>query len=200
MPTLVLRYLKALWKHWRTRIMGGSLMALAAIWLITGNTIWPKIGMFIVGATFLAASFGSWNEERETADRLTSDMADREARYMTITGIRIGRGANRYFMVGVHLVNPGKHPAAFLPDWTVTVRLGGGEEVVLHGWLLVTNEGEQLRPMQQGDQFDSTIQFPYGDRLSGGDALIDATYTLSVEDIEHRPMIARYPPVSIIAI
>jgi hypothetical protein len=69
---MIPNYLRALWSHWSKLLTGGSIIALAAIWQYTGNSIWPIVGAGIVTATFLTASFRAWKQERADADDLRS--------------------------------------------------------------------------------------------------------------------------------
>jgi hypothetical protein len=61
-------YLRALWRHWSKLLTGGSLMAVLAVWGITGNALWPMVGIGVVGLTFLMASYEAWKEEYSGTD------------------------------------------------------------------------------------------------------------------------------------
>jgi hypothetical protein len=186
-------YLSALWKHWRAVLMSGSLMALAVIWTVTGNTIWPAVGFVIMLVTFFAASFGAWNEQRTSADELRADIAERERRYMTITEVVVGEGVAQAFVLRVHLVNPGQHPASFLDEWTLRITKPNGEVGTIRGKIAFDKVDDQLIPMVQGAQFNIKIVFFYGGDIPDGSALEGATYELQGSDIERRPIAARYP-------
>lgn len=71
---IVLLYLKALWRQWRTLLMGGSLTALALIFgLATGKNIATGMGWILLGMTFIGASYGAWNEERQKVEKLEAE-------------------------------------------------------------------------------------------------------------------------------
>lgn len=168
------QYVRALWKHWEKRLTGGSLIALAAIWALSGKTLWPKIGMGIIGATFLASGFGAWREEREKRG---------ESALMKIDHIE---GGAYEFFIHARLTNPGKKATSFAQEWTVEVEKGG-KKTNLQGEMLGT-----IRPMQQADQFDVQIHFPYIGDISDSAALDHARFTLTGFDIRGNPVRAVY--------
>lgn len=70
----VLAYVRSLWSHWAKLLTSGLFAALVVIWELTGNTLWPKLGIAIIVITFLHASFSAWTEQREIGKRVSETL------------------------------------------------------------------------------------------------------------------------------
>ena len=51
-------FLRALWREWKTLLTGGSIVALIALWELTGHKAFPNsVNWLILGFTFVVAAF-----------------------------------------------------------------------------------------------------------------------------------------------
>lgn len=182
----VFEFARALWRQWKVLLTGGSLMAVVVIYsFASAQAVTRPWGAAILAATFMAASFGAWRGEF-----LRNKAIDAELPHMSIThATSFKDGSTGNFSLYVHLVNPGKQPISFSPEWRVDVELRDGRRI---NGILGVMRG-QIRPMQQGDQFDVTIIFPF-DAIGDPAALTGASYTLSVTDIYRHRLVAEYAP------
>lgn len=172
-------YLRSVWKHWEKLLTGGSLMAIAAIWALTGNTIWPAVGTALVGATFFAAGFHAWKDERQKNAAAKTPRA-------TIDEVLAVHGA---FILKVHLENPTPEPVSFTRQWSLKVTRGdNGRTATVRGEMVGS-----IRPLQQADQFDVQLIFEYTNEIPDADALSAASLLLSGADITGNLLEAEYP-------
>lgn len=165
--------------------MGGSLIALALIYqLATAKPVLQPWGVGLLAATLLTASFLAWSEEREKNDKVEAERPTMNITYVAA----YGGEEQRVFTLHVRLLNPGPRPTSFAPDWDLNVTKANGERVHVRGTMMGV-----VRPMQQGDQFDVRVFFPYGPKLEDYSALVDARYELGVVDIHGFALRAVYP-------
>ena len=163
--------------------MGGSLLAAALIYqLATAKPILEPWGYGLLAATLLTASFFAWKEEYQKAQTAVAD-----APHVEITGTYAFAGspaehAPPFLSVAARLANPGREAVSFKPDWTLDVTTADGKRAEgLHGSL----RGE-IRPLQQGDQFNILLYFPYVPGVTDVASLTGATMVLTVTDLRGR--------------
>lgn len=148
-------------------------MALAAVWGLTGNVIWPKLGGVLVLLTFILASFGAWR-----------DGITRRALTARITGVRV---ETHFVYVDVTLTNLSTNVRGVLQHWSLTTT-GGDGVLRLHGSI----DGE-IRPLQPEEQFNVSLIFRNDVGLSPLGAF---SFDLSGSDIHGHRIGAVFPDVS----
>ena len=174
-------YLSALWRHWAKLLTGGSLIAATAVWTLTGNNLWPKLGMAIVGLTLVSASFHAWREERSKVDA----HADQSPR---ILGLHAEASAlyPMAFLVRVDVMNPGPQ-TDLLDDWTLDVSLADGVQARGLRGLVVSDSA-----LPAGKRTEVMVNFRYREDLPNNERLRGASYSLTVTDIHGHTL--TWPP------
>src|SRR6266849_3006528 len=64
----VLTFGKAIVKHWVILITGGLLIAILAIWQLTGHLVQPWIGWGIAVAAVVVACYKVWDEQQKALE------------------------------------------------------------------------------------------------------------------------------------
>lgn len=171
--------------------MGGSLIAAALIFqLATTKPILQPWGYGLLALTLLTASFFAWKEEYQ---KVQLALADAPRIEITDTYAFVGSESEMdrapgYFAIFARVENPGRDAISFKPDWRLGITSVEGKRAEgLRGRM----RGE-IRPLQQGDQFNVILDFPYVPGVTDVASLTDASMVLTGTDLRGRTVHATF--------
>jgi hypothetical protein len=182
-------YLQALWRQWRTLLMGGSLTAGALIFgLATGKNIATGAGWTLLGLTFVGASFGAWKEEHLRA------VAPVSGATLSIRGVQEWGPGQPSFEIEVEIVNLGPQ-MTFRPDWKIDVTKADGTHIHDIEPLYVADRLIQIsnRALPTNETRSGSLSVQYSQRyLPDATALKGARFVVTVSDVSGNILRAEY--------